>query len=106
METTLRTFLHISRRPRTIRSRRIGDQRYVQNAFTRCVKVDSLLCAEPDDRLVLDRGRRSRNKFGPTNIQYGRCMAWMHHLNWYVGCGMFGSWFLSEVWFTYIDGTS
>jgi len=95
MEITLRLsfiFHNVLRRLRTVRSRRIGDQRYVRNAFTRCVMVDSLLCAEPEDRLALDRSRGLRNKYGPTNIQYGRCMAWMHHLK--LVCGLWDVWFL------------
>ena len=42
--------------------------------------VGSLPCAEPDDRSrpIAVVAMNPRTKFGPTNIQYGRRMDWMH----------------------------
>ena len=96
MKTTLMAFLHIHNvlsllytvailsNHSLLANRRtaclVQYKRYIRSAFTGSVKVDSLLCAEPDGRLALDRSRKARNKCSSINIQYGRCMALVHHL--------------------------
>jgi hypothetical protein len=103
VETTLLDFLHIYNvlillcTVSALRYRRIGEphvQSDTSGLHLQGGQPVGLLCAEPDDRLTLGRSRgRVINLAQPISIRKAHGLD--ASLNWYVGCRMFGSWFLS-----------